>query len=124
VVHCALLPALVLAAPVVGGAWLDSDAFSFSAIAVSAVVAAGALGRGYRTHGSRWPLLAAAGGIALLLAGERTGDHSLAAGILLSLVGGATMVAVHLANLRLCRRCASCRRDRSGRVDAVGKDDE
>jgi hypothetical protein len=107
-IHCALLPVVALAVPVVGGAWLGSEAFSYGAIAAAAVAAVGAFSRGYRVHGVRWPVLLAAAGIGVLVVGERASDGSLARGVVLSLVGGGTMVIAHLVNLRLCRRCADC----------------
>lgn len=134
-IHCAIAPILLLVAPTLGGLWVHP--LSHLAIAALVLpVAAFALRHGFRSHGKRWVIMLGGMGIGLVLVGaalpyltgpavdscascdqccpsyvvdEATGTETLniPPASIVTLIGGASLVAAHLANLRCCSLCRS-----------------
>jgi hypothetical protein len=132
-VHCAAAPILLLAAPTLGGLWVHP--LSHLAIAAFVLpVAALALRSGAKAHGRRWVVAVGGLGIGLVLIGavlpyfaspnvdafaacdqccpsfvvdETTGARVLQVpcASVVTLIGGASLVVAHMANLRCCARC-------------------
>lgn len=100
-VHCALLPFVLALLPFVGLGFLADHRFERGFVLFACVLAAIALGRGYRRHRARRPLLLAAAGIALLLLGVTFIDGAeLAVHSVLVTCGGLLLAAAHFVNLR------------------------
>ncbi len=110
-VHCALLPFVLALLPFVGLGFLADHRFERGFVIFACVLAAIALGRGYRRHRLRQPLLLAAAGIALLLLGVTfINSAELTVHSVLVTCGGLLLAAAHFVNLR---------NDRGNRVGAV-----
>ena len=118
-VHCALMPIVLAALPVLGGSVLADPAWEWSVLGASSMIGTAALLLGRRQH-KRWrPAGLFLLGMSLFLAarlwahwhGDACCDHDAPAAArwpvaLLSVAGGIGVVAAHLHNSRLCRCCA------------------
>lgn len=111
-IHCALLPFVLAALPLVGLEFLADHRFERGFVAFACVLAVIALVRGFRRHQQPLPLLLAIPGLALLICGVTWAEGGL---LLLhsALVtaGGLLLAAAHFINLR---------RDRGGEVHVHG----
>ncbi len=104
-VHCALLPFVLALLPFIGLGFLADHRFERGFVLFACVLAALALGRGYRRHENPLPLLLAAPGISLLVLGVIFLDgHTLIAHSILVACGGLLLAAAHFVNLRVDRR--------------------
>ncbi len=104
-VHCALLPFVLALLPFVGLGFLADHRFERGFVLFACVLAAFALGRGFRRHQEPLPLLLAAPGIALLLLGVTYMEgHSIIVHSALVTCGGLLLASAHFVNLRNDRR--------------------
>ncbi len=105
-VHCAVLPFLLAALPFVGLGFLADHRFERGFVVFACVLAAFALGRGFRRHQELLPLLLATPGIALLLFGVTSymQGHSIVVHSVLVTCGGLLLASAHFVNLRNDRR--------------------
>jgi len=134
-IHCAVAPLLLMLAPTLGGIWVHP--LAHLAIASLVLPVAGfALRNGFRAHGRRWVVTVGGLGISLVVLGavlpyflssggdccgecdqccpsfvvdEETGAETLniPPASIITLVGGASLVVAHMANLRCCALCRS-----------------
>ena len=103
-VHCALLPFVLALLPFIGLAFLADHRFERGFVLFACVLAALALGRGYRRHADPLPLLLAAPGVTLLVLGVIFLDgHTLIVHSVLVAFGGLLLAAAHFVNLRIDR---------------------
>ena len=106
-IHCALLPLLITALPLLGLEMLENEKLEYGLLSFSFFVGCTALFRGYRRHHHHLkPLLLFSAGFIILLmghflAGEGWEPAIIAAGALL-------IITAHVWNLRQCRRCKIC----------------
>lgn len=111
-VHCALLPLLITALPLLGLEMLENEKLEYGLLAFSFFAGCTALFRGYRHHHHHIrPLLLFSAGFILLLLGHFLAMHFWEP--LIITAGALLIVAAHLWNLRECRRCKICNRDGS-----------
>lgn len=105
-VHCAALPFVLALLPFVGLSFLGDHRFERGFVVFACVLAAFALGRGFRRQQEPLPLLLAVPGIALLLFGVTPymQDHSLVLHSTLVACGGMLLASAHFVNLRNGRR--------------------
>ncbi|CAL1521313.1 MerC domain-containing protein [Chitinophaga sp. MM2321] len=104
-VHCALLPLLFAALPLLGVELLENEQLEYGLLAGSFLIGCIALGRGYyRYHRRLQPLLLFASGFILLLAGHFWPVATAWAAFIIS-VGAAAIIAAHLLNHRQCKQC-------------------
>jgi hypothetical protein len=101
--HCALGAAL--AGTAAAGGLLLEESVELVLVAAAVIVAAVAIGLGFREHRQSAPAWIAGAGI-VLLAAARAGPESAEAA--LSIAGAAVLIAAHLANLRYLRRAGVC----------------
>ncbi|MEO7050191.1 MAG: MerC domain-containing protein [Rhodanobacter sp.] len=106
-IHCALLPFVLAALPLLGLEFLADHRFERGFVMFACVLALIALIRGFRRHQHPLPLLLAIPGLALMLLGvtwaESIGPilHSV-----LVTSGGLLLASAHFVNLRRSRRGA------------------
>jgi hypothetical protein len=104
-VHCAALPFVLALLPFVGLGFLADHRFERAFVLFACVLAAIALGRGYRRHRERLPLQLAAAGITLLVFGVLwMDDRTIAVHSALVSCGGVLLAGAHFVNLRIDRR--------------------
>lgn len=117
-VHCALLPLLITALPLLGLEVLENDRLEYALLALSFVVGYAALFRGYRRfHRHRWPLLWFTLGFAGLLAGHFAAPEGLEAAIITT--GALLIIIAHMLNLRGCKRCRVIKREPEDQANAA-----
>ncbi|RPD40350.1 MerC domain-containing protein [Chitinophaga barathri] len=103
-VHCALLPLLITALPLLGLEILENDRLEYGLLAVSFVVGYTALFRGYsRHHRHIWPLVWFTLGFAGLLVGHFLAPEGFEPAIITT--GALLIIVAHMLNLRGCKRC-------------------
>jgi len=110
-IHCALLPLVLAALPLVGLEFLADQRFERGFVTFACTLALVALVRGFRRHQQPLPLLLAVPGLVLLLLGVTWAEGG--ATILHSALvttGGLLLASAHFVNLR---------RDRQGAVGHV-----
>lgn len=109
-VHCLVLPFVIVALPLVAAQWLDTSTFHTAMALALMPVALLAVVPGLRMHGRISVAAAMAAGLSLLstaaFAGEDLLSHEWQ--IVLTVAGGAILVAAHAVNLALCRACPAC----------------
>jgi hypothetical protein len=104
--HC--IAGAVLAGTSGAAAFISDERVELALIAAAVLVAAFALGTGYRRHGQSLGLQLAAVAIgAFVLARTALHDHRVAEVVLAS-AGAASLIVAHLFNLRALRREAGC----------------
>ena len=104
-VHCVILPLLILALPVLAR-WLSiPESAHIWLLAFAAPAAILALSLGYRLHRHRVPVIAGASGLALLSTAILVEG---AAETALTVAGSVLIVSAHVLNLRLRQKCACC----------------
>ena len=104
-IHCALLPFVLAALPLLGLEFLADHRFERGFVMFACALALIALIRGFRRHQHPLPLLLAIPGLALMLLGVTWGDG--VAPILHSALvtsGGLLLASAHFVNLRRSRR--------------------
>lgn len=108
-IHCALMPLLVTALPLLGLSFLASEPVEWTLVACSAILGALALVVGYRQHRSA-SIFGVLGVALVLLIGGRVAEEGGIEvwGTILMVAGGLTMVGAHLINRKLCRTCVAC----------------
>ena len=109
-VHCLVLPFAIVALPLVAARWLDTSTFHTAMALALLPVALLAVVPALRMHGRISVAAAMAAGLSLLstaaFAGEDLLSHEWQ--IVLTVAGGAILVAAHAVNLALCRACPAC----------------
>ncbi len=111
-IHCALLPFVIAALPLLGLEFLADHTFERVFVLFAAALATTTLVTGYRRHAYRLPLYLAVPGLALLVLGVTAVDldtqvvlHSI-----MVTCGGLLVASGHAVNLRLTHRCGGvCR---------------
>ena len=104
-IHCALLPFVLAALPLVGLEFLADHRFERGFVAFACVLAVVALVRGFRRHQQPLPLLLAIPGLALLVCGVTWAEGGLLlVHSALVTAGGLLLAAAHFVNLRRDRR--------------------
>lgn len=108
-VHCLAVPLLLGALPALGLGFLADHSFDMAIIGLASVVAFFAARSGLRAHGDARIVVGFVAAVTLLVVGHILGEDGLV-GRIPSIVGGFSLFALHLYNLRLSRR-ACCRFD-------------
>lgn len=120
VVHCIATPILALTLPAIAAAEGVTHGLLAVAIVLFALLA---FVPGLRTHGKRRVVVLGAIGVALiwvaLLLPEEWVDDAWRDG--LTVAGGLAMVAAHIFNIILCRRCTLCCVAREARASGVAR---
>ncbi|MDJ0277462.1 MerC domain-containing protein [Sphingomonas sp. 2R-10] len=98
-VHCLLLPLLLVALPVLATILIVPEAFHAIAFALAVPTSLVALGAGYRRHRRTLPAALALMGLALLGTGAFAVDGETVERIVTS-IGGVVLAAAHLLNWR------------------------
>ena len=108
-IHCAIMPLLVTALPLLGLSFLASEPVEWALFACSAILGTLALFVGYRQHRIGW-MFGVLGVALIFLIGGRVAEESGIEvwGQVLMVLGGLTMMSTHLINRKLCRACAAC----------------
>ena len=107
VVHCVVTPFAALALP----AMAANEGATHGVLAVAvALFALLAFVPGMRTHGKRRVLILGLAGVALIWTALLLPEDLVADALrdALTVTGGLAMVAAHVFNVMLCRRCAVC----------------
>lgn len=103
-IHCAVLPFIIVALPVLGLSFLADHRFEVGFVIFASLLASVALVAGYRRHGQRLPLMLAVPGIALLIIGVTLLEgRSLVAHSIMVTIGGLMLASAHFVNLRMDR---------------------
>ncbi len=101
-VHCIAVPVILCLAPSLGLAWMESDLFEFSMLAIAVGFSMLSLCWGYRSHKKfRAFALLAAGAMWFYIA--HISHHHW-----MSVFGGLCMIGGNLLNHRLCKSCGHC----------------
>ena len=110
-VHCILLPFLIIAFPTVAGFFVKDAHISHTLLLIFILPAAGfAIYTGYNLHGQVKPLILILIGTALVAFGAIYGDkvfghnHLMDTGVVI--LGSLFLVAGHLLNKNHCKKCA------------------
>ena len=108
-IHCAIMPLLVTALPLVGLSFLASEPVEWVLLACSGLLGTLALWVGFRQHRAVW-MFGVLGAALVLLVGGRVAEESGIEGWgqILMVLGGLSMMSAHLINRKLCRACAAC----------------
>lgn len=105
VIHCALTPVVLLAAPAVAG--IFGNAHPVLLVLVLGT-AAWAFIPGYRHHGQRTPVVLGLGGVTLLALGTFVFQASPVLDIAFSVAGAGLMLTAHWKNRVAHRHCQTC----------------
>ncbi len=107
-VHCAALPFVLAALPLLGLSFLAGHTFERVFVLCAASLAAVALVAGYRRHRRRAALALAIPGLALLVIGVCIDlDKALTAHAIMVTIGGTLLACAHLVNLRCSRHLST-----------------
>ncbi len=87
------------------GAW--TERLELGMVAVAALIAVAAIGRGFARHGERRPLIFL-GAALLTLGAARALEVGEVGEVALSVLGAAGLITAHLLNLSALRRAAAC----------------
>ncbi|HET7301433.1 MAG TPA: MerC domain-containing protein [Oleiagrimonas sp.] len=103
-VHCAVLPFVLALLPLLGLEFLAGHVFERVFVLCAAALASVVLVAGYRRHLRRLPLMLAAPGLLLLVAGVCVDlDKALLEHAVMVTTGGTLLACAHLVNLRFSR---------------------
>ncbi|MBC6941313.1 MAG: MerC domain-containing protein [Xanthomonadales bacterium] len=103
--HCAALPLIVVALPMLGLGFLADHRFEQGFVAFASTLAVTSLGLGFRHHRRLQPFGLLLPAIALLLGGVWFGaEHFARIHVVLVTLGGCLLAGAHVANLRLAQR--------------------
>jgi hypothetical protein len=105
-IHCAIMPFVMTALPLVGLGFLASEPVEWGLLAGSGVLGTLSLCVGFREHRRRRVFGILGIALALLVAGRALHDHQL--GWVVMVFGGLTMMGAHIVNRLLCRSCKVC----------------
>ena len=104
-IHCALLPFVLTALPLLGLGFLAGHEFERGFVMFAATLALFALVNGWRRHRRPLPLLLAAPGLALLLLGVTwAASYPIAVHSVMVTCGGLLLASAHFVNLYIDRR--------------------
>jgi hypothetical protein len=119
--HCALLPTIGVALPLVGLGLLAEERTEAALIGASVALGTISLGLGFRRHRSGRALIVLAIGLGMLALGRfaEAGDAE-HLGVVAVVSGGIAIAGSHLLNHRLCRPCPTCSPDASGLAEGLG----
>ncbi|TAL91722.1 MAG: MerC domain-containing protein [Rhodanobacter sp.] len=107
-IHCALLPFVLAALPLVGLEFLADHRFERDFVMFASVLAVIALIRGFRRHQQPLPLLLAVPGLALLLLGVTFAEnYSIVLHSVLVTCGGLLLASAHFVNLHRDRQAGA-----------------
>ncbi len=105
-IHCLLLPLMLPLFPLIGASFLAQDAFEQGFLAITMVLGFFALYSGYkRYHNRLYPFSLLFLGGFIYWQKDLFGD---AAEPFTVMIGALLVVAAHLINIKLTRRCADC----------------
>ncbi len=108
-IHCALMPLLVTALPLLGLSFLASEPVEWALLACSALLGTLALWVGYRQHRAGWMFGVLGVALVLLVGGRVAEEGGIEVwGQALMVLGGLAMMSAHLINRKLCRACGAC----------------
>lgn len=108
-IHCLLLPTLLIALPVLATMLAVPESFHAAAFATAVPTSILAMWSGVVRHGRRAPVLVAALGLTLLGIGAFAIDSELAERAVTS-IGAVTLAIAHVANWRTRPRCSEVTR--------------
>lgn len=104
-IHCALLPFVLAALPLLGLEFLADHRFERGFVMCACALATVALIRGFRRHQHPLPLLLAVPGLALLLLGVTVAqDYSIILHSVMVTCGGLLLASAHFVNLHRDRQ--------------------
>jgi len=107
-IHCALLPFVLAALPLVGLEFLADHRFERGFVMFACALALIALIRGFRRHQRPLPLLLAIPGLTLLLLGVTFAEnYSIILHSVLVTCGGLLLASAHFVNLRRDRQASA-----------------
>lgn len=111
VTHCILTPVLLLALPLAGFAFLESELIDRSLAVLAIFISIMALNPGYRIHGNRKLMVLAGAGIGCLLIAAFVAEHFLGetGDRVFTMIGGTMLVVAHWLNRSFCRSHGCCR---------------
>lgn len=110
-IHCALLPFVLTALPLIGLGFLASHRFERYFVMFAVALALVSLITGYRRHRHRMPLRLAIPGLALLLLGVTWAEaYPIVLHATLVTCGGLLVASAHFINLWIDRRHPHCAR--------------
>jgi len=105
-VHCLLLPVLLIALPVLATMLALPEAFHAAAFAVAVPTSILAMTSGRYRHQRQWPAILAGMGLALLGIGAFAIDSELSERVVTS-IGAVTLAVAHILNWRARPTCAT-----------------
>lgn len=98
-IHCLVLPAILVALPVLATMLAVPESFHAIAFALALPTSALAIASGYRRHGRRWPFVVAGIGLTLLGTGAFAIDVEVAERVF-STAGAVLLAVAHVGNWR------------------------
>lgn len=98
-IHCLLLPALLVALPVMAAMPTVPEGFHAVAFMLALPISVLAMASGRRRHAQRWPMIVAATGLVLLGTGAFAVDAE-AVERMLSTIGAVLLAVAHVGNWR------------------------
>ena len=108
-VHCAIMPIVLTALPLIGLGFLAHAATEWTLIGLSLALGISSLCLGFRQHRRRRALIVLAVGFAMLAAGRIAEAHESGnLGVGLVVLGGLLVAGAHGINRRLCHACRVC----------------
>lgn len=108
-VHCAIMPFIITVLPLLGLGFLSSEPVEWGLLLCSATLGTLALRVGYREHGRRQVFAFLGVAVCLLVAGRLLEEHHMGWwGPVVMVLGGFSMMGVHVLNRALCRSCGTC----------------
>jgi len=106
-IHCLVVPLLLGVLPAVGLGFIAEHEFDLTIIGIAFVFAGLAARSGYRAHGDRRVVIGFVAAVSLLAFGHLLGEDGLA-GRIPSIIGGFSLAALHIVNLRKTRASCAC----------------
>jgi len=106
-IHCLAVPLLLGVLPAVGLGFMAAHEFDLSIIGIACVFAALAARSGYRAHGDKRIVYGFVAAVSLLALGHLLGEDGLV-GRIPSIIGGFSLAALHIINLRKTRASCAC----------------
>ena len=111
-IHCAVMPLMIGALPIVGLEMFASQRTEWLFVATSGVLGISSLVPSYlRRHGRSWPLILFVIGLGLILAARLSFGDILRAEIPFVVFGALFIAGSHILNRRFCRACPVCPSD-------------
>ncbi len=106
-IHCLAVPLLLGVLPAVGLGFIVAHEFDLTIIGIALVFAGLAARSGYRAHGDKRIVMGFVAAVSLLAFGHLLGEDGLA-GRIPSIIGGFSLAALHIINLRKTRASCAC----------------